>query len=290
MTKTKIFKQEKETRKKFNLLKKYYDKTWDLRDHTLHVGLFNEDIETLEEAYDNATEYLIKKVNKVSQIGEDSVVLDVGCGTGRTLIMLCEKYSCSGVGVDISDEMIEDAKEYLQRKNKKRDKIKLLHIDIKFIRGSGSKLDEVLKQNEQFTHIISQDALFLVVDNHSLYKNLYRLLKKGGILWIDDFLGESKKEELGIKQKELIYKMVNWSESPSFHNYEKILNSVGFSIVSAEKKDKDMIKTYNLLTKRMEKYSKSKDQTFKSLQERYKSIVDTVKNKKMGWGIFVAKK
>ena len=37
---SKVSSQERETRNKFNTLKEYYDETWDLSDHTLHVGLF----------------------------------------------------------------------------------------------------------------------------------------------------------------------------------------------------------------------------------------------------------
>ncbi|HIH18035.1 MAG TPA: class I SAM-dependent methyltransferase [Nanoarchaeota archaeon] len=285
---SKVSSQERETRNKFNTLKEYYDETWDLSDHTLHVGLFTKRTKSLEKAYRNATEFLISKVNKLSKIDKNSIISDVGCGAGRTLIMICERYGCSGVGVDISDEMIKDAKAHLQKTNQRRKGRGQPKLNIKFIRGSGSDLSKFFKKDEQFTHIISQDALFLVVDKRSLYSNLYRLLKKGGVLGIDDFLGERKKEELDTRQKELIYKMVNWAESLSFNSYRRILSSVGFKLISAEQKDKDMIKTYTILENRMKKFSKSKDATYKNLQERYKSIAGAVKNKKMGWGIFTA--
>ena len=288
--KSNISRGERETRKKFNILKRYYDKTWDSKDHTLHVGIFKKNTKNLKESYYNATDYLIKKINKASKINKESVILDVGCGAGRTLITICEKYGCSGIGVDISDEMVKDAKKYLEKLNKKRNEEKLQKINIKFIRGSGSKLNKLLKKDKQFTHIISQDALLLVVDKYSLYDNLHRLLKKRGILGIADFLGEGKKEELENKQRVLIYKMINWAESLSFNNYKKILCSVGFKLISSEKKDKDMIKTYEFLAKEMNKHLKSKDQIFKSLQDRYESIVGAVKTKKMGWGIFIAQK
>lgn len=284
-----IFEQEKQTRKKFNLLKKYYDQSWDLKNHTLHVGLFKKDTKTLEKAYDNATKYLIEKINKISKINQESSVLDAGCGSGRTLIKLCNKYGCSGIGIDISDKMISGAEKYLKKINKKRIRKKLPKLRIKFIRGSGSELYKIFKKDKQFTHIISQDALFLVVDKSSLYTNLYRLLKKQGVLGIDDFLGESK-IKFQKKQQELIYKMVNWQESLSFNSYKKILKSAGFNPIFTKQRNKDMTKTYNFLVKRMKKYTNSKDKTFKNLNERYKSIIEAVKSKKMGWGIFIATK
>lgn len=288
--KNNIVELENETRKKFNFLKKYYDKTWDLRDHTLHVGLFKNDKETLEEAYDNATEYLTEKVNEVLKIDKNSIILDVGCGAGKTLISLCQRYGCSGIGVDLSDEMIKDAEERIQKINEYRIEKGLPQLNVQFIQGSGSELNKLITQDNYFTHIISQDALLLVVDKYSLYKNLYRLLKKDGVLGIVDFLGESKKEEFKKKEAKLIYEMINWSESLSFADYKRILSSIGFNLISAEQRDEDMIKTYNFLANRMNQYLDSKDKTFKDLKERYESIVDALKNKKMGWGIFMAKK
>jgi cyclopropane fatty-acyl-phospholipid synthase-like methyltransferase len=282
-----MLKQEEQTRKKFNTLKKYYDETWDPKYHTLHVGFFGNEAKALSKAYEDAALNLIKKLNETSKITKSSIVLDIGCGTGRTLIYICEKYGCKGVGVDISDEMIKDAKKYLTEVNKN---LKNKKLNIKFIRGSGSKLLNIFKKGEKFTHIISEDAIFLVVNKKSLFKNLYRLLIPGGALAIADFLSERPKKELTEKEENLIYKLVNWTEGLSFDMYQDILESVGFQNIQAEKRDDDMIKTYSILAKNLEKYVGSKDKTYRELQGRYENIVSAVKTGKMGWGLFFAKK
>jgi len=41
------------------------------------------------------------------RITRDSSVLDVGCGNGDTLLSLVRENSCSGVGVDFSDKMVD---------------------------------------------------------------------------------------------------------------------------------------------------------------------------------------
>ena len=46
----------------------------------------------------------------LSLIPEDSVVLDVGCGTGELAFLLREIKGCQVVGVDLSLRMIEFAK------------------------------------------------------------------------------------------------------------------------------------------------------------------------------------
>ena len=57
--------KERLTRQKFNTLKKYYDETWDSNEHTLHVGVFGLGAKTLAQAYDDATAYLLVRLNRI---------------------------------------------------------------------------------------------------------------------------------------------------------------------------------------------------------------------------------
>lgn len=281
-----MLKEEKQTRQKFNFLKKYYDETWDPKKQTLHVGIFNDEKQNLFQSYQNATNYLINGLNEISELNENSNILDVGCGTGRTLIAICEKYKCKGIGIDISDAQIKAAKDFLTKKNsKKSNKIK-----ISFIRGSGSELDKIFRKDEQFTHIISQDAIFLVVNKKSLFENLHKLLVPGGAIAIADFLSEKSANEFTKTEKKLIYKLVNWNEGLSFISYQDILKAIGFVEIKSEQRNGDMIKTYSVLSDNLKKYLEKDDKTYKELYERYENIASAVKTEKMGWGIFFAKK
>jgi arsenite methyltransferase len=58
-----------------------------------------------------ATEALIE----LCHIGKDSYVLDVGCGVGVTPCFMARKYGCRVAGVDISERMIERARERANR-------------------------------------------------------------------------------------------------------------------------------------------------------------------------------
>jgi cyclopropane fatty-acyl-phospholipid synthase-like methyltransferase/short-subunit dehydrogenase len=281
---------EKITREKFNFLKKYYDETWDKSEHTLHVGLFKNNHDSLSTAYRQATDHLIEETNKLLPIDKNSIILDIGCGTGRTLVELCLKYNCQGVGIDISDEQINDATSYTQKMNEKRAKQNLPAINTRFVRGSRSDLQKRFKKDEQFTHIISQDAILLVSDKQSLFNNIARLLKPGGVFSVADFLSESDKSQVTKKENKLIYKLVNWDKPLSFESYENILTDVGLNIVKSEKRNTDMVLTYNKLANRLEKYTKSKDKTYSELRDRYKSIAQSAKNNKMGWALFFTQK
>lgn len=282
--------QEKITREKFNHLKKYYDNSWDEKEHTLHVGLFKNKNDSLEKSYLQATQHLIKKASSIKPINQDSHILDVGCGTGRTIIRICEEFDCRGIGVDLSDEQIKDAKAYLTKINLKRNKEGKTSIRVKFIRSSGSSLDKTFSQKSQFTHIISQDALLFVENKQSLFQNIHRLLTPNGVFAVADFLSESETKDRTTREKDLVYKLVNWNKGLSFEQYTQILKAVGLTIISAEKRDSDMILTYTKLAQKMNRYQENKEKTYRELRDRYENIAQSTKDGKMGWAFFFTQK
>ncbi len=285
-----INEQEKTTRTKFNFLKKYYDETWDEAAHTLHVGLFKKETDSLSTAYKQATEHLLANIETIAPISKSSIVLDVGCGTGKTLIELCAKFGCSGVGVDLSDEQIKDAKIYVRELNAERMAKKLPKLLVKFVRASASELSQVFAKDEQFSHVISQDAIMLVADKQALYENVYRLLAPGGVFAVADFLAQAAQSELTTTEHDLVYKMVNWNEGFSFKVYQQILQATGLNVVKAEQRDQDMIWTYAKLAKKMKAHENKADGTYTELKNRYEGIVSAIENGKMGWGFFFAQK
>lgn len=284
-----ISKHEKTTRDKFNYLKKYYDETWDETRHTLHVGLFENKTDSLNKAYQQATDYLIKKILSFAPINKKSLILDVGCGTGRTLAEICHQFGCRGIGVDISGEQIKDARGYLQKINLEQSQKGLSKLKARFVKASGSDLEKVFKDKKQFTHIISQDAIFLIANKKSFFENVYRLLAPGGLFAVSDFLSESSTSGMTKTDKNLIYKLVNWSDGLSFSEYKAVLKKNGLLFIKAERRDADMILTYEKLAQKMERYISRADKIYLELKERYESIVSAVKNAKMGWGFFFAK-
>jgi len=281
---------EETIRTKFNFLKKFYDETWDKSGHTLHIGLFKNKKDTLNKAYKQATEYLVSTASDIKPFDKNSTVLDIGCGTGRTIIEICAKFDCQGTGIDLSDEQIKDAREYLEKLNEQRTKQGKKTINVKFVRGSGSELEKRFRKNEQFSHIISQDAILLVNNKQSLFENVFRLLKPGGTLAVADFLSESDKKNISNKEKGLIYKLVNWDKPLSFRTYKNILTTVGLNIIQSEKRNSDMVLTYQKLAEKMKRYISQKNSTYKLLHDRYEEIAASAKVDKMGWGLFFAQK
>jgi len=62
-----------------------------------------------------------KQLSDMLNIKRDSRVIDIACGKGTTAFYLAEKYGCSVIGVDIADDLVEEAK-YLNKKIRSDDK------------------------------------------------------------------------------------------------------------------------------------------------------------------------
>ena len=78
------------------------------------------DYEKIAQTYDEGRSYSASKLNfwlgilkKYGKLHPHSVVLDIGCGTGRYAIPLAERCSCSVVGIDVSEKMLDEGKKKL---------------------------------------------------------------------------------------------------------------------------------------------------------------------------------
>lgn len=276
---------EEKTRQTFNRLKAYYDASWDPRRQTLHVGMFRRNTRTLQQAYRYATDHLVRQMHAVVPFEVSSAILDVGCGAGQTLIELCERYGCTGIGVDVSDAQIRAARTLLRQKNKERKRQRKPCLQCRFLRGSASALGKILGDTT-FTHIISQDALFLVARKKECFRQLFRHLAPGGVLSIADFLEERR----GIRSRALTHRVVNWRRGLSFAQYQSALCDVGFRMLKAEQHANDMLRTYRALAQRLQSQKYQRDPVYQTLLQRYTSIAQSVQNGTMGWGVFVAQK
>ena len=58
-----------------------------------------------------------KELIELCHINKDKYILDIGCGVGKTACYLAKRHGCEVVGVDISERMIDRAKERAKRKN-----------------------------------------------------------------------------------------------------------------------------------------------------------------------------
>ena len=101
-------------------------------------------------------------------------ILDVGCGYGRTLKELYDNGYRNLIGIDFSSKMIERANSS--------------YPDISFKISEGNKLDF---EDNSIDCVILLAVLTCITnedDQYQLISEIHRILKKGGILYINDFL------------------------------------------------------------------------------------------------------
>lgn len=115
------------------------------------------------------------KLEDKLQIDSKTKVLDIACGKGSTALYLARKYGCSVVGIDISEELIREAKESCERMGL-RDKVKF---------QVANAMDLPFEDN-QFDVAISQGILVFVDDQTKTINEASRVIKNGGKAgWIE---------------------------------------------------------------------------------------------------------
>lgn len=112
-----------------------------------------------------ATQQLATLLN----INRGTKIIDIACGKGTTAFYVAEKYDCNVVGIDISEELIEEAN-YLNKKKGFENKVSFQLGDAMQLPFSDGEFDIAL----------SQAMLVLVEDKIKTIKEAHRIIKKGG--------------------------------------------------------------------------------------------------------------
>jgi len=151
-------------------------------------------------------------------LGPNSSVLEIGCGSGVYALHLAEKVGCQIVGVDLNEPGIRSARELAQTTG--------LGSRARFERCDVSK--KLPFDDKTFDAVFSNDVLCHVPGRLDLLAEIFRVVKPSGRMLFSDALvigGMISAEEIAIRSSIGFY-----FYSPPGEN-ERLLEQAGFSEV-----------------------------------------------------------
>ena len=147
---------------------------------------------------------------KISKKGEKYNILEIGCCTGHRLYYLKKKFTLHNYyGVDPSSDSIN----YIKK-------------NFKEIKGSRGTAD-ILKFSDQKFDIVILGFFLYLCDDEDLFKissEVFRVLKKGGTLFIEDFIVSKPKYVKYKHRKNIFCRKMNYTLMFNWHPKLHLVN------------------------------------------------------------------
>lgn len=235
---------------------------------------------------------ITRRMAQLSDIKKGKKVLVTCSHRGYQSVIYAKECGAEVCGLDIDERMIEFARE-----NSEKEK-----ISINFVKGDAQ---EIPFGSEQFDIVTNEGAVGIPESPQKVLSEMVRVLKKDGILIFResifaDNLSDEEKEELRLRYGNNIEDIKGWKERVDkagaevvFIETEQWSEPSNFWNVRHDREVQDYHDLYTMTEKLrlskilMKKYGKD---GISMAAENERIFYDAVKNKKIGYGIFLCKK
>jgi len=227
------------------------------------------------------TDLLAKKAG-IDKAGENFTLLDICSALGGPARHLAEKYGINVVGLDITPEMVLEAK--------KRTKGKPYASKIEYRIGSGLDIPAHLNS---FEVVWGQDSWCYIRDKVRLIEETWRVLKSGGTLAFTDWIWGSV--SVSEEDSDFLMEFMVFPDLQTLNGYAEIIESVGYKVVEKQDLQEDFAKHMDIYVDILQKAKPDIETGFSA--ELYANAEEGViawqkaaHEKKVGRGLWLAKK
>lgn len=154
----------------------------------------------------------------ISKINKGEVVLDLGSGAGFDAFLAAKKVGESGkvIGIDITEAMVEKAKANASKYHYK---------NVEFRLGD---IENLPLENETIDVVISNCVINLAENKENVFSEAYRVLKKGGRMYVSDIVLLEELSDAQRNDEGLISGCVG--EALLKEEYIKKIRNAGFEV------------------------------------------------------------
>jgi arsenite methyltransferase len=170
----------------------------------------------------------------IASLSSGEVVLDLGSGAGFDAFLAAQKVGKKGkvIGVDMTDEMLERARENAKKGG---------FDNVEFRKGD---IEDLPIEDEQIDAIISNCVINLSPNKQKVFNETHRVLKPGGRLMISDVVLTKPLPEKIKNDDELLSACVSGAILKI--DYLKLLKKAGFTKIAIHKEVPGFLKGYTL--------------------------------------------
>ena len=213
---------------------------------------------------------------------QNFTLLDICSALGGPARHLAEKYGINVVGLDITPEMVLEAK--------KRTKGKPYASKIEYRIGSGLDIPAHLNS---FEVVWGQDSWCYIRDKVRLIEETWRVLKSGGTLAFTDWIWGSV--SVSEEDSDFLMEFMVFPDLQTLNGYAEIIESVGYKVVEKQDLQEDFAKHMDIYVDILQKAKPDIETGFSA--ELYANAEEGViawqkaaHEKKVGRGLWVANK